>query len=224
MPTRATTRRSGTKKNSSEENDSKGKFGKRKDWGNQKAEHENDDARCCSPELAWQEEVVCRGGHGVDLSAGRIVQEGCRDDCAEPGFEEGIAEGAVVGHADADLLCEPRGQEPAAEPAAGAGACQGASARAGGEGSRFGAESQLRFDVMVSSVIASHPSCGKDGACDPARSRHPTVSLTRSGHSTLQKRSCCKSCKTVCSGSISRTKPPLSPPFASELCMAWFGR
>ncbi len=32
--------------------------------------------------------------------------------------------------ADADVLCEPRGQEPVEEPAAGAGACEGASARA----------------------------------------------------------------------------------------------
>jgi hypothetical protein len=95
-----------------------------------KEKHEDDDARRCSSELAWQAEVVGGSGHGVDVPAGRVVQKGRCDDCQEPGLEEGFAEGAIVGDADVDILCESRGQEPVEEPAARAGACKGASARA----------------------------------------------------------------------------------------------
>ena len=93
-------------------------------------EDKDDDARCCTHKLARQAEVVGGSGYRVDIPAGRAVQKGRCGDCQEPGFEEGFAEGAIVGDADADVLCEPRGQEPVEEPAARAGACEGASARA----------------------------------------------------------------------------------------------
>jgi hypothetical protein len=92
-------------------------------------EHEDGGTRCIASQHAREAEVVRRGEYRVDVSRRRFVQEGCRDDCAKSGFEEGVAEGAELRDADADVLCEPCRKEPAAEPAEGAGPGQGAAAR-----------------------------------------------------------------------------------------------
>jgi hypothetical protein len=103
-----------------------------------------DDAWRLSRQLAWQAEVVRRGKYRVDLSTGRVVQEGCCDDCAQLGFEEGFAEGAIVRHADADVLCEPRREVFAEEPTPCAGACEGVAARAHGDDEGWDGEAQRR--------------------------------------------------------------------------------
>jgi hypothetical protein len=90
--------------------------------------HEGQLAKRGASEFAGQKEVVGGCPDRVDISARRLVQEGRDDDCAKPGFEEGVAEGAGIRDADADLLCEPCREEPEREPAAGAGACEGTAA------------------------------------------------------------------------------------------------
>jgi hypothetical protein len=75
-------------------------------------EHKEQHAQRVAPEFRRAQEVVGERAYRIDLSAGGIVQEGCCDDCAEPGFEEGVAEGTVFGNADADLLCESCRKEP----------------------------------------------------------------------------------------------------------------
>ena len=103
-----------------------------KNGDEENGEHD-DDARCCAPEFAGQAQVVGRSEHGVDVSAGWALQEGCCDDCTKPGLEKGFAEGAVLRHADADVLRQSRGKESDEEPAEGAGPGEGTSARAHGE-------------------------------------------------------------------------------------------
>jgi hypothetical protein len=125
------------------EKDQKQQDGKRQDGKRQDGKRQ-DDAWRLSRQLAWQAEVVRRGKYRVDLSTGRVVQEGCCDDCAKPGFEEGFAEGAIVRHADADILCEPRREEFAEEPTACAGACEGVAARAHGDDEGWDGEAQRR--------------------------------------------------------------------------------
>jgi len=150
MPTRATKTRG-----------SRGEQGRQQAEGSEEDpqhwdETKNGDTRGRSPQLAWQAEVVCRGRYRVDLPAGGAVQEGCGDDCAEPGFEEGFAEGAIVGHADADVLREPRGEELVEEPAACAGACEDAAARARGEDARRDGEEQGRTAPQLSALAFRH--------------------------------------------------------------------
>ncbi len=90
--------------------------------------HEGQLAECFAQEFTRQEKVVRRREYGGNLSAGRLIQERREDDCAEPGFETGVAEGTRIRDADADLLCEPRREEPEREPSAGAGAGKGTAA------------------------------------------------------------------------------------------------
>ena len=55
-------------------------------------------------------EVGEQGQDGFDVSAGRAVYERCGDDRAAVGVEEGFAEGAGIGNADADVLHQSSGQ------------------------------------------------------------------------------------------------------------------
>ncbi len=80
-------------------------------------------------QLASPTQVVRWRAYRIDLSSGRIVQEGCGDHCAQPGFKENVAEGAIFGNADADLLHQPRRKEPERRPPPLAGTCQGVAAR-----------------------------------------------------------------------------------------------
>jgi hypothetical protein len=71
-----------------------------------------DGTQTCDGESEGRTTMVGQGEDGVDVSAGGIVQEKRVDDCAGAGVEEGVAERAELGDADADVLYQPRGTQP----------------------------------------------------------------------------------------------------------------
>ena len=89
-------------------------------------------------EFSWAEEMVGRGEDGIDVSRGGIVQQRCADDRARVGVEEGLAQGAGVWNANADVLHESGREESAGRPSARAGTSQGVVARSGGSGEQEG--------------------------------------------------------------------------------------
>ena len=56
--------------------------------------------------------MVGQGDHGLDASAGGVVQEERSGDRARASVEEGVAERAGLGNADAHVLYQPRGTQP----------------------------------------------------------------------------------------------------------------
>ena len=58
------------------------------------------------------EEVVRKGEDGFHVSTKRFVHERSGNDCADTGFEKGIAERTWLGDEDADVLYQPGGKEP----------------------------------------------------------------------------------------------------------------
>ncbi len=86
----------------------------------------------------FSEEMGEQGQDGIDVSGGGAVYEGCGDDRAAIGIEEGFAKGARIGNADADLLHQSSGQraEQVAQGGTGEGEKAAFEARKGrtGEG------------------------------------------------------------------------------------------
>jgi hypothetical protein len=56
-------------------------------------------------------EVVGQSKDGFYLPSQRAFHEGSRNDCAQSGFKEGIAERPRLRDEDADILYEPGGKE-----------------------------------------------------------------------------------------------------------------
>jgi hypothetical protein len=85
----------------------------REAWTQGSALMERDDGtQTCDGESEERTAMVGQGEDGVDVSAGGIIQEERAGDRARAGVEEGVAERAGVGDADADVLYQPRGTQP----------------------------------------------------------------------------------------------------------------
>ena len=77
------------------------------------------------------EEVGGQGQDRVDISAGGVIYQGCGDDRAAVGFEEGFAQGTRFGDEDADLLHQSSGQGAEQVAVGGVGASEEAALQTG---------------------------------------------------------------------------------------------